>query len=100
MLYKQMNSQACRRRSRRARRTVLDALARLKTPVHTATRTAVLELLEDPYWGLRADAARVLQAQRARKDLPVVVRRAIDEALAARLESEPDPYVRFWLRAR
>jgi len=86
--------------SARARRTVLDVLARGKAPLAAAEIEALIGLLQHEAWGLRADAARVLQHQIEHEALATESRTTIESALSARLSSEQDPYVRFWLRAR
>jgi len=86
--------------TQRARRTVLDVLARMKQPLDEATRAAVAALLTNAAWGIRADAARVLQGQLAKKDLDAEARKKTEDVLAARLSDEKDAYVRFWLRAK
>lgn len=86
--------------SLRVRRTVLDVLARTKALLDEAPLKAVTDLLEHSSWGVRADAARVLQRQLAREELPPAARTKIEQALAARFAEETDAYARFWMRAR
>ena len=81
----------------RARRTLLDALARVRDVLPRKAHSALVASLDDPQWGVRADAARVLRAQLAQEDLPVPLRTAAEAALAGRLAVEREPYVRFWL---
>jgi HEAT repeat protein len=84
----------------RARRTALDALARAKQPPSPATVAALLGLLDAEDWGLRADVARVLHVHGQDPALPDDLRADVAAALAKRLETEKEPYVRFWLQPR
>ena len=84
----------------RARRTLLDALARVQAVLSKDAHAALRSLLGDADWGMRADAARVLRAQLAREDLAAPLREAAVAAFAKRLAVESEPYVRFWLTPR
>ena len=81
--------------SPRARRTLLDAFVRAPGPVPMDLVAAALALFDDADWGMRADAVRVLRhVAEDEKDAPEV-RAAARDAVAACLEHETDPYVRF-----
>ena len=84
----------------RARRTVLDVLARTKALFDAPTLEALSGLLESPSWGVRADAARALRRQLSHEDLPGDSRAAIEHALSARRAVETDAYARFWMTER
>ena len=85
---------------RRGLRTLLDAFARRKAAPSPTALKQITRRLDDEHWGLRADAARALQAALADEALATAVAAEIRTALAARAKMETEPYVLFWLAPR
>jgi HEAT repeat protein len=86
--------------SRRARRTLLDVMARAGTVPEAGTLDTLLALLGHADWGMRGDAARVLRGVLEAQDSGEALREAIRQAFARQAEREEEPYVRFWLDPR
>ncbi len=83
----------------RARRTVLDALARAKEPPTHELLVLTLPHLDDADWGLRADAARLLRHWSLLESTPPALAAEARQALDRRMKAEDDPYVRFSARS-
>ncbi len=84
--------------SPRARRSLLDALARTQGAGVADTLPVLVGLLEDPDWGVRADAVRALVHLEGLEAAPEATRARARAALEAHAAGgEAEPYVRFWL---
>ncbi|MDJ0522679.1 MAG: hypothetical protein QNJ90_11480 [Planctomycetota bacterium] len=86
--------------SLRALRTLLDTLCRTERMPASPAIKATVALLEHEEWGVRGDAARLLQRVVEHPDLDEEQLAAIARALDGRLQVEAEPYVQFWLRPR
>jgi HEAT repeat protein len=81
--------------SDRARRTLLDALARAKTPPLPMVFLGVVSKLDHEDWGVRADAARVLRHWADLEGIDAVTKETAVDALTLLLQDEKDSFVRF-----